>query len=320
VKNRDIVVVGELNVDLILTGLPSLPEFGSCVLSKDMQFTLGSASAIFASNISRLGLRVGFIGKVGDDELGKFILDALKKEKVDISRIIRDKKAKTGICVSLSFPENYAMASYAGVRETMTLSDINIDYISKARHLHMSSYFLQPGMQKGCPELFKKAKAYGLTTSLDPDGDPTGNWDSSIFEVLKFVDIFLPNASEAYRIAGCDSMDQALDRLGDVIKTVAIKDGKNGVWVRSNEKIIHAKAFNIDVVDTTGAGDSFNSGFLYQFYSGAPIEDCVLWGNACAAISTTAPGGTTAFPDTVKLRRFLDARKTESTYLIDIIK
>ena len=309
--------MGELNVDLILTGLPSLPEFDRCVLSKDMQFTLGSASAIFASNISRLGLDVGFIGKVGDDDFGKFILNALKKGKVDISQIIRDKKAKTGICVSLSFPDNYAMASYAGVRETMTLSDVNTDYISKAGHLHMSSYYLQPGMQKGCPELFKNAKAHGLTTSLDPDGDPTGNWDQSIFEVLKFVDIFLPNKSEACRISGCDSVDQALDRLSGVVKTVVIKDGKNGVWVRSEGKTMHAKSFNVNVVDTTGAGDSFNSGFIYQFYSGAAIEECILWGNACAAISTTASGGTTAFPDTVQLRRFLAARKSETSYLID---
>ena len=147
-KNFDIVVVGELNVDLILTGLPSLPEIGRCKLSKDMSFTLGSASAIFASNISRLGLDVGFVGKIGDDDFGEFVLTSLKKRDVDTSQIIRDKTAKTGICVSLSFPENYAMASYAGVRETLTLSDVNLSYVSKARHLHMSSYYLQTGMQK----------------------------------------------------------------------------------------------------------------------------------------------------------------------------
>jgi sugar/nucleoside kinase (ribokinase family) len=320
IKNLDIVVVGELNVDLILTGLPSLPEMGNCILSKDMHFTLGSASAIFASNISRLGLKVGFVGKIGDDEFGDFILNMLAKTKVDTSQIIREKKAKTGICVSLSFPDNYAMASYAGVRETLCLSDINMNYLSGARHLHMSSYYLQSGMQKGAAELFRKAKSLGLTTSLDPDSDPSGLWDESIYEVLKYVDIFLPNGKEARHISKCDSIEHALDHLKTMVKTVVIKDGEDGAWVRNKEKTIHAKAFNIKVVDTTGAGDSFNSGFIYQFYKGSSLEDCALWGNACAAISTTEPGGTTAFPDLLQLGHFFAGRKAEAGHLIKIIK
>jgi sugar/nucleoside kinase (ribokinase family) len=315
-KNLDIVVVGELNVDLVLTGLPSLPEMGTCILSKDMQFTLGSASAIFASNISRLGLKVGFVGKIGDDEFGDFILNVLTKRKVDTSQIIREKKAKTGICVSLSFPDNYAMASYAGVRESLRLSDVSISYLAKGKHLHMSSYYLQSGMQKGCAELFSKAKELGLTTSLDPDSDPTGIWDESIYKVLKYVDIFLPNEKEARHISKCDSIQQALDRLNTMVKTVVIKTGANGVWVKSDKKTIHAKAFIVNVVDTTGAGDSFNSGFIYQYYKGSSIEDCVLWGNACAAISTTKPGGTTAFPNLLQLKKFFAGRKAETNQLI----
>lgn len=319
-QNLDVIVVGELNVDLILTGLPSLPEMGMCKLSKDMHFTLGSASAIFASNISRLGLNVGFVGKIGDDEFGDFILNTLIKRKVDTSQIIKDKTAKTGICVSLSFPENYAMASYAGVRETLTLSDVNMNYLSRARHLHMSSYYLQPGMQKGCVELFRKAKDLGLTTSLDPDSDPSGLWDESIFEVLKYVDIFLPNENEACHISKCDTIEKALILLNSVVKTVVIKNGEEGAWLKSNNKTIHADVFKVNVVDTTGAGDSFNSGFIYQFYKGSSIEDSILWGNACAAISTTEPGGTTAFPNLLQLRQFLSERKAESDHLIDIIK
>ena len=319
-KNMDVVVVGELNVDLILTGLPSLPEMGMCKLSQDMHFTLGSASAIFASNISKLGINVGFVGKIGDDEFGDFILKNLHKSNIDTSQIIREKTAKTGICVSLSFPENYAMASYAGVRETLTLSDVDIDYLSRARHLHMSSYYLQSGMQKGCVDLFRKAKEMGLTTSLDPDSDPSGKWDDSIFEVLKYVDIFLPNENEARHISKCDTIEEALNFLNRMVKTVVIKTGEEGVWVKSNNKIIHADIFKVNVVDTTGAGDSFNSGFIYQFYKGSVIEDCVLWGSACAAISTTEPGGITAFPNLLQLKRFLSDRKAESNHLIDLIK
>ena len=264
-KSLDIIVVGELNVDLILTGLTSLPEMGKCKLSKDVSFTLGSASAIFASNIARLGLNVGFLGKIGDDYFGDFILESLNSRNVDTSHIIRDKSAKTGICVSLSFPENYAMASYPGVRETFRLSDVDFDYISTARHMHMSSYYLQTGMQEGCSELFRKAKELGLTTSFDPDSDPSGKWDNSIFNTLKYVDVFLPNETEALSISKSKDVESALDQLSKVVNTVVIKMGKSGVWTKNPEKAIHANVFKIDVVDTTGAGDSFNSGFIHQY-------------------------------------------------------
>jgi sugar/nucleoside kinase (ribokinase family) len=310
-KKNDIVVVGELNVDLILTGLSSLPEMGQCRLSQDMLFTLGSASAIFASNIANLGLKVGFVGKVGDDDLGNFILTSLTNKNVDTSKIIKDKQAKTGICVSMSFPEEYAMASYAGVRESFTLSDIDMDYVLTARHLHMSSYYLQPGMKQGFAELFRRAKEAGLTTSLDPDSDPSGQWDNSIFEVLKYVDIFLPNEKEAFSISKCNTVESALHILSKTIGTVVIKTGKSGVWVKSKDRTIHANAFKVDVIDTTGAGDSFNSGFIYQFLRGSIIEECAIWGNACAAMSTTQLGGTTAFPNLQEIEQFLRENKIE---------
>lgn len=317
VKNLDIVVVGELNADLILTGLPSLPEMGKCKLSKDMNFTLGSASAIFAGNIARLGLNVGFLGKIGDDHTGDFLLESLRKRKVDTSRIIRDKNGKTGICVSLSFPENYAMASYPGVRETFCLEDVDFGYISTARHMHMSSYYLQPGIQNGTPELFRRAKELGLSTSFDPDSDPSGRWEKSIFETLKHVDVFLPNESEALNISGRSSIESALDFLGEMVNTVVIKSGKDGVWVKDRKKTIHLRVFQIDVVDTTGAGDSFNSGFIYQYLKGSDIEKCALWGNACAAISTTKSGGITAFPDPHELQQFFDERRDEIERITD---
>jgi sugar/nucleoside kinase (ribokinase family) len=318
-KNLDIVVVGELNVDLIFTGLPSLPEMGKCMLSEDFHFALGSASAIFASNISRLGLDVGFVGKIGYDDFGDFILNSLKKRNVDTSQILQEEEAKTGICVVLSYPDNYAMASYAGARELLTFSDVNMNYVSKARHLHLSSYYLQTGLQERCSELFKRTKEMGLTTSLDPDSDPNGKWDESIFEVLKYVDVFLPNEKEALHISGCDSIESALNLLNKTVNTVVIKAGDTGVWVKNQEKTYHANVFNVNVVDTTGAGDSFNSGFIYKYYQDSSIENCILWGSACAAISTTASGGTTAFPNQVELEHFLNERKSESNQLINSI-
>lgn len=310
-KELDIVVVGELNVDLILTGLPSLPELGNIKLAQDMHFTLGSASAIFACNISRLGLRVGFMGQVGDDEPGEFILSELARNGVDTSQVMKITGAKTGICVSLSYPGDYAMASYPGVRERMTVSEINMDYLTTASHLHMSSYYLQKGMMDGCPDLFSSAQKMGLTTSLDPDSDPTGKWDNTILKLLQFVDIFLPNKGEALNISNCQSIMAALDYFKNLVKTIVIKSGQEGAWVKTDRETLHAGTFAVDVIDTTGAGDSFNSGFIYKFYQGDNIQECMRWGSACAALSTTELGGIAGFPDLSELERFLALQSPE---------
>ncbi|MFZ0390124.1 MAG: carbohydrate kinase family protein, partial [Calditrichia bacterium] len=310
-EKPDIVVVGELNVDLILTGLSSLPGLGQCRLSRDMHFTLGSASAIFASNIARLGMKVGFVGKVGADDLGNFILKSLNTRNIDTSRIIQDNRSKTGICVSMSYPEDYAMASFAGVRESFTPADVDMDYVLKAKHLHMSSYYLQPGMQAGCAEMFRKAKKAGLSTSFDPDSDPSGKWDDSIFEVLEHVDIFLPNEKEALHISRSDKISAALNFLAKKTGTVVIKTGKSGAWAKNRDTTVHAGAFKVDTIDTTGAGDSFNSGFIYRFLRGSALDECMLWGNACAALSTTRLGGTDGFPDIREVEHFLNENRTE---------
>ena len=319
-KALDIVVVGELNADLIFTGLPGLPEMGSCKLARDMEFTLGSASAIFASNCAKLGMKVGFISKIGNDFVGEFVRDRLIEGNVDCSFIMKDDHEKTGVCVSLSFPDDYAMASYAGVRETMTIEDIDFDYLKTAGHLHLSSYYLQTGMISGCAELFKVAKESGMTTSLDPDSDATGNWDDSIFNVLRYVDVFMPNAHEAMSISGTKDLRNAAEKLASTVKTVVIKNGSEGVVAKNGATMIAANAFDTEVVDTTGAGDSFNAGFIFQYLRKAPLAKCLVWGNACAAISTTKRGGTTAFPEMEEVNDYLCERKQEQEQMIHVLK
>jgi sugar/nucleoside kinase (ribokinase family) len=311
-KRLDVVVVGELNADLILIGLPGLPALGELKLARGMCLTLGSASAIFASNIARLGLKVGFVGKVGADEIGEFIVQCLQRERVDVSRIKREDGAATGICVSLSFQGEYAQASYPGVRETFTLADVDMDFVMRARHLHLSSYYIQPGMISGCPELFRKAKEEGLSTSLDPDTDPSDEWNESIYRVLEYVDVFLPNEVEALKISGQRDLESALQRLGQRVHMVVVKRAGKGAVLRRRQVTLASTGFPVDSVDTTGAGDSFNAGFLFQYLQGSSLETCLQWGNACGALSTRAMGGTTSFPTRDDVGRFLADHSSES--------
>ena len=304
-KTFDVIVVGELNADLILQDIPSFPEMGKEKLAKDMVLTMGSASAIMASNIALLGLNVGFSGKLGRDRFGEVVLEGLRDRRVDCSGVFSDPSVKTGVTVVMSFPQDYSMLTYMGAMESFTVDDVDFDYIEKGRHLHFSNFYLQPGMRQGCAELFKRAKKAGLTTSFDPGWDPEENWDRDIFEVFEYIDVFLPNDREALLITGENSLEDALNHLGRMMQTVVVTRGRDGALCRSEGRMISSTVYKVDVKDTTGAGDSFNSGFLYRWLRGGDIRDCMVYGSACGAMATTKMGGSTASPTLEELEAFL---------------
>jgi len=304
----DIVVVGDLNVDLVLTGLPALPAYRELHVATGMRFAPGGSSGIFACNAARLGSSVGFVGKLGEDELGDFLRRRLDERGVDTSHLARDRSGHTGICISMSFPEEYAMVSYAGIRETFRAEDVDFAYVKTARHLHMSGFYLLPAMWPGAAALFREAKQAGLSTSLDPDHDSSGKWDAGIRDVLPYVDFFLPNEHEARSITGARDLETAAGSLRGLAATTVIKRGAEGVLVVSGSTTLCSPAFPIAPLDTTGAGDSFNAGFVFQFLQDAPLEQCIRWGNACGALSTQALGGTEGCPNPSEVQRFLDSR------------
>lgn len=311
----DIVVVGDINADLILTGLPSLPAFRELKHAKGMKFTLGGSSAIFAHNIARLGAATGFVGKVGKDHVGDFLLDTLASAGVDTSRVVRDAALPTGICVSMSFPDEYAMVSYPGIRESFVLQEVDIAYVKRARHLHLSSFYLQPGLQPGCLELFRCARTAGLTTSLDPDHDPREKWNSGMQQLLHEVDLFLPNEIEAARISRTQELTAAARFFDSFGHTTVIKRGREGVSVICGGQVTSSPSFKIQPLDTTGAGDSFDAGFIFQHLNRAPLEKCIAWGSACGALSTRALGGIEAFPTPSEVEKFLAERAHEAASL-----
>lgn len=244
------------------------------------------------------------MGKLGKDETGDFLLRCLRDRGVDTSQIIQSSAGRTGICVVMSFPHEYAMASFPGIRETFCLEEVNLNYVRTAKHMHMSSFYLQPALRPGCQKLFRMAKEAGMTTSLDPDVDPSGEWNGGMLEVLPYVDIFLPNEQEAAKISGQANATEALNTLSKLARTVVIKRGARGVLTKCGGSIVEAPGFLIQPVDTTGAGDSFNAGFVSQFIQRAPLVDSVAWGNACGALSTRLLGGTEGFPTRNEVQQF----------------
>ena len=291
-----VVVVGELNIDLVLWKVP-MPVYEQEKLAEDMRFTMGSSSAITAHNLSMLGTPVGFIGKAGSDIFGDFMIDGLRRGGVDTAPVIRDRALKTGATIILANPPQKALLTYMGAMADLRLEDIDWDYVSQARHLHLGCFFLQTGIRKDVGKLFAKAKELGLSTSLDTNWDPDDVWGDDLQEALAHTDIFLPNDDEAKRIAGSDDLEDAIATLEKRVPVLAVKQGCGGATLCAGGKRYHDPGFRVTAVETTGAGDSFNAGFLHRCLSGAEWADCLRWGNACGALAVTALGGTGAYLD-----------------------
>ena len=304
-KQFEISVVGELNLDLVLYGAPGRFELDREHLASDLTLTLGSSSAIFAHNFALLGNRVGFHSTVGDEPLGAMCMDRLRESGVDVAGVRKLAGKKTGLTVILPQPEKRFILTYPGVMAEMRFEDLDLQRIASAQHLHLSSYFLQRTLRPRVPELFRFAKEQGMTTSLDTNDDPEDCWEPDVLDVLPWVDVLLPNEREACRLARNTDPEAALELLAEKGPMVVMKRGEKGALARQGERVLSAKASRVDAVDTIGAGDSFDAGFLHKFLRGATIEDCLRFGNLTGALSTTRSGGTEAFRETRLRKSFL---------------
>jgi sugar/nucleoside kinase (ribokinase family) len=305
-KTLDISIAGEINLDLIMYGLPEVMPMERELLGTDFQLTLGSSSAILAHNLAVLGLRVGFSSLLGRDALGKVAMERLGASGVDLSRVrVSENNTATGVTLILPHGRERHILTYLGTMANLHFRDLDLEYLRSAKHFHLSSLFLQHSLEPDLPVLFKDLKDAGLTISLDTNDDPSGQWGGVFDELLEFVDILLPNEMEACRMAKKATVEEALEELGRRVPCVAVKCGSRGSIVRVNGKTFSAPAVSVTPVDTIGAGDSFNAGFLFGWLKGWPAEQCAYAGNVTGALSTLGVGGTEAFRDPILVRSFL---------------
>jgi sugar/nucleoside kinase (ribokinase family) len=297
VPKFDVSVIGELNLDLIFYGLPQKLELDREHLATNLSLTLGSSSAIFAHNLARLGSTVGFSSSIGSDSLGPICIERLAEAKIDLTRVRRFDGKITGLTVILPQGWERYILTYPGTMAEFSIADLDLDYVFDAKHLHVASYFLQRAIQPSLEQIFREAKAAGLTTSLDTNDDPDDCWPADIHKLFPHLDLLMPNEHEACRMAGVDDVEKAIEILSKKVKTLVLKRGSKGAMVCSGDKRFTALPLSVEVVDAVGAGDSFNAGFLHQFVRGASLEDCLAFGNITAALSTTRGGGTEAFRD-----------------------
>jgi sugar/nucleoside kinase (ribokinase family) len=304
---KRVLVAGEINVDLILQGYADFPTPGKEVLVQDFVMVLGSASAILAMGLARLGTKVAFVGKVGDDLWGRYCLDEMAGRGIDVSRVIRGGGLKTGVTVAITSPADRALVTYLGAIGALAAADVTDERLAGFGHLHVSSYFLQEALRPHCRDLFARARGLGLTTSLDPGFDPSEEWGDDLRRTLQEVDVFFPNEVELRGLGGHPDVGECLRRLQNGRTRVVAKLGRDGAATLEDGRLLHVPALPVEPLDTTGAGDSFNAGFLHAWLQGGRIVDCLRLGTACGALSTLGLGGTARQPDLAEAEVFLRA-------------
>jgi sugar/nucleoside kinase (ribokinase family) len=305
-RTRDISIAGEINLDLIMYGLPETMPLERELLGTDFRLTLGSSSAILAHNLAVLGATVGFVTLVAEDPLGKVALERLGTSGVDLSRVrVHGGSTGTGVTVLLPHGNQRHILTYPGTMAEFRLHDIDVEYLKSARHFHFSSLFLLPSLAPDLPALFRDLKDDGMTISLDTNDDPRDQWGGVLPELLDYVDLLLPNESEACRMTKKATLEEAIEELSQRVPWVAVKCGPRGSAVCTGGRVVTEAGVAVEPVDTIGAGDSFNAGFLFAWLRGLSPAQCAYAGNVTGALSTLRAGGTEAFQDRKLVQRFL---------------
>lgn len=295
-----ILVAGDANLDLVLRG-DVVPRFGQAEQLLDgADLVLGSSAGICAAGLARLGVDTVLVARVGADVFGDRTRELLRDAGVDVSAVRTVEEQPTGVSVILSAPEDRAILTLTGALAGVTAEEV-LAAAAGATHVHFASYFLTPGLAAALPEVLATLRERGVTTSLDTNWDPAEQW-TGVADCLPLVDLLLPNAEEALALAaalgapavGAEARDAesaalALAALGP---TVVVKNGAAGGLAVVGDTVLRAPGLALEVVDTTGAGDSFDAGFLAAWTAGKPPADALRWAAVAGSLSTRGAGGT----------------------------
>ena len=296
--NYDILLPGGYFCDLIFTGLPVLPRLGADIFGSGFDMVPG-ACFYTALALHRLGLRVGWDCDFGDDFYSRFVLDAATSEGIDTSLFRLHAHSLRRISVSFSFAHDRGFISYKDDFESP--SPIPTIERHQPRCLLLSSLHSGPQLHA----LADATHAYGGLVYMDCQSRPETLADPQVVAAIRAVDIFAPNREEALSLTGEPSVEAALARLAELVPLAIIKLDAEGAVARRGDEVAYARGFPVAVVDTTGAGDCFNAGFLYGHLRGMPLEESLRCGNICGGLAASARGGG-AMPTAAQLEGWLE--------------
>ena len=311
-RGKRIFVIGELNVDFILSGEEVLPEWNREKLVEEFDMVLGSSSAITACGLAGLGHEVSFVSKVGNDAFGEFCINKLKNAGIDTKWIKRDTEEKTGVTISLSTAKDRALLTYMGTIPSLSPKDLPKSLLSEAEHVHFGSYYLQEGMKSHWISLFRDLQKNQIHTSFDTGWDPKENWNyEQIQPLLKYTDLFIRSQDEFEHIFGVLEKERLLAQLPEERGFIAVKCGSKGSCIISGNEMEWVSGYKVQSIDTTGAGDSFNAGLISEYLNGCRGRNLARYANACGALATLRVGGAEEVPTKKAVEVFMKNNRSD---------
>lgn len=305
-KKWDVYVYGDVNIDLVVPGVERLPEPGVEEEVPVMETFVGGGAALFSLGVAKLGLRPVFQGSVGRDMYGDSIRTIFRDIGVDDALLATDPEKKTGISISFTTQKDRCFLTYRGTNEGLSLRHMDLSQVPAARHVHVTGYAGRSNHDEYRQVLEQIHEMGDVTVSFDVGWDSTGEWYEGIFELLPMIDVLFMNETECLHYTRCGTVEEGAAHLAEKAGMAVIKLGRKGAMAVREGKRDFVPAYTVKAVDTTGAGDSFNAGFIYGFLSGLPMEEALRCGNGCGALSVTQLGGNTAFPNRATLEKWIE--------------
>lgn len=308
-KKWDVFIYGDVNVDIVIPGVGKFPEPGQEDLTDTMDTYVGGGAALFTLGLGKLGLKPVFQGLIGEDCYGRFIREEFGKSNVDNSLLRFSDKNKTGISLSFTNEKDRSFLTYRGTNAEISLKSIDLNQVQQARHIHVTGYEGRKNHGEYL-KLLTEIKAFkSVSVSFDVGWDASGEWFEGIYELFPLIDVLFMNETEAVHYGRKTEAREAVKDFAAYTCIAVAKLGKKGSLACRDGEFYEAVPYKVKAVDTTGAGDSFNAGFIYGYLKGKSLTECLSIGNACGALSVTAYGGNTAFPGEDRLYEFIEEQK-----------
>lgn len=287
------LVIGDLNIDLVLSELKDFPELGKEITAQNHFLDIGGSGGIFSAILSGLGINTYIISKIGNDYFGNFLINKLKNYGVNINQLVIEYGKETGITVNLSYKNDKYQISSLSLINSLSIDEIIFGNIKDIGHVHFTSYYMMKGLKNDYIKLINdiKKSCKGVTFSLDTNDDIENKWGEEIYSILNNIDILLVNKREALQITNKSNIKDALNRLSKEVKTVIIKLGREGYIAKYRDNYYQGGSLFVNFKDSTGAGDNFDAGFIYGFMNNLDIRESLRIANICGAKSVEYVGG-----------------------------